>query len=96
MVQALLQQLNDEDPTVQWRAAEALGNLGIASEPVIQALLQQLDDENSIVQLLAAEAVGKLGKTNDLIQPIIQWIEHHQDSQAVGNMINALSTIVEG
>jgi hypothetical protein len=49
------------------------------------------------VRTTSTEALGDLGKTNDLIQPkIIQWIEQHQDSEYVGNGIDALWLIVEG
>jgi HEAT repeat protein len=97
VVQALLQRLEDENAAVRSSAANALGRLGNASESVAQALLPRLEDENGIVRSSAANALGELGKTNDSIQPqIIQWIEQHQDSENVGDGIDALGAIVEG
>jgi HEAT repeat protein len=66
-------------------------------QPKTKTFLLKTEDEDSTVRSRAASALGKLGKTNNSIQPIItQWIEQHQDSENVGNAIDALWTIVEG
>jgi len=52
---------------------------------------------DSFVRSDAAEALGSLGKKSNHILPmIIQWIQQHQDSEYVGNGIDALWYLVVG
>ncbi|UBF26961.1 hypothetical protein K9N68_02960 [Kovacikia minuta CCNUW1] len=81
----------------RYYAAKLLGELEITSEILIEELLTQLRDDNSTLQIEAAMAIGRLGKKVDwVISLLIQWIEQHQDSEFVGNGIDALWEIVEG
>jgi len=59
--EALLAALRDEHAGVRWRAAEALGQLGVASEAVVTALLATLRHEDAGVRSGAAEALRELG-----------------------------------
>lgn len=48
---------------VRFRAANALGLLGLSSLPVVNALTKALDDDHEIVRLNARDALGKLGRS---------------------------------
>lgn len=76
-------------------AASALGKLGNVSEIVITALLNRLQDENSRVHFWAAFALDELvKKSSDVLPALTQWISQHQDSDYVGNGIDALWDMV--
>jgi HEAT repeat protein len=61
-VSQLIEQLKDEDESVRWRAAEALGKMGAKSEGAISALKNALNnDPNKNVRMNAAEALGRIG-----------------------------------
>jgi HEAT repeat protein len=82
---------------LRWRAAEALGNLGEASEAVVTALVACLQDEDSVVRQSTAYALGNLGEKSDKILPqVVQWIEQHQDSEYIGYGIDGLWHLVVG
>jgi hypothetical protein len=56
-----------------------------------------LDGETSIARCGMPTALGRFGETERSLEPkIVQWIEHHQDSEHVGGGIDALWKIVEG
>jgi HEAT repeat protein len=75
-VQGLILALKSKDPTVQYDAAEALGNLGDARAvvPLITALK---NDELSGVRWKAAEALSKIGAP--AVDGLIEALQHHDD-----------------
>ncbi|MEH1809230.1 HEAT repeat domain-containing protein, partial [Nostoc sp.] len=76
-------------------AASALGKLGNASPQVVEALLGLLKDESQIVLNSAALALGNLGKnSSNVTATVTEWISQHQDSEYVGNGIDALWNLV--
>ncbi|MBN4001292.1 HEAT repeat domain-containing protein [Nostoc sp. LPT] len=95
VVEALLTLLKDESEIVRESAAEALGKLGNASPLVVEALLGLLNDESKGVRNSATEALGKLGKnSSNVTATVAEWISQHQDSEYVGNGIDALWNLV--
>lgn len=58
-IPSLIQDLKDEDNSVRWKAAEALGCMGDIS--AVFPLIRALKDENSSVRWKAAEALDKIG-----------------------------------
>jgi HEAT repeat protein len=97
VVKALLALLQDEDSKVRFRAASALSNLGNASEEVVRELLAGLQNEDSELHYRAASALGNLSKKSHIFATAVaQWIEQHQDSEYVGNGIDALWHLVAG
>jgi HEAT repeat protein len=75
-VQGLILALKNKDPTVQYDAAEALGDLGDnrAVEPLATALK---NDEFSGVRWKAAEALSKIGAP--AVEPLIRALSHDDD-----------------
>jgi len=75
-VQGLIFALKSKDPTVQYDAAEALGNLGDARAvvPLITALK---NDELSGVRWKAAEALSKIGAP--AVDGLIEALQHQDD-----------------
>ncbi len=59
--------MKDEDSEVRAIAAEALGKLGNASEPVLQGLLALLQDEDSWVREEAVKLLEKLRKISVIV-----------------------------
>jgi uncharacterized caspase-like protein len=59
MRDSLIGSIEDENPSVRRRAAEALGNIGL--EITLPALLQTLQDSDSDVRRSAVEALDKIG-----------------------------------
>lgn len=101
MVTAVLEMLKlkqaQMDSFVRYGAAEALGKLGNTSEIVITVLLELLKDPEPNVRPSAVRALVNLGKKSSNITPaVVQWIEHHQDSDYVGAGIDALWDLVVG
>jgi HEAT repeat protein len=91
VVNALLGLLNDENSSVRYLVAESLGHLSYASDEVVNALLGLLNDENSSVRYRAAESLGQLNSKSDMIKPaLVQWLEDHQNSENIGDAIDAL------
>ncbi len=58
--------LEDENAGVRWRAAEALGRLGVADARVVEALLAALEDEWAEVRDSAFEALWNLSEKQGL------------------------------
>lgn len=56
---SLIQDLKDEDSSVRWKAAEALGYMGDTG--AVFPLIRAMKDENSSVRWKAAEALDKIG-----------------------------------
>jgi HEAT repeat protein len=71
-LEPLIQALQDENSTVQIKAAEALGRIGDARaiEPLIQALKDNYWDVNK----KAAEALGRIGDAR-AVEPLIQALD---------------------
>jgi HEAT repeat protein len=61
--------LRDEDQTLRWRAAKALGDLGLKTPAVIDALCQALRDEDINVRLCAAYSLGQIGSEAKAAMP---------------------------
>ncbi|MBI1332325.1 MAG: hypothetical protein GC165_05550, partial [Armatimonadetes bacterium] len=73
VVDALIQRLGDENPTVRYVAAQSLGRLGSASASVVDALIQRLGDENPTVRYVAAQSLGRLGSASaSVVDALIQ------------------------
>ncbi|MBN3876899.1 HEAT repeat domain-containing protein [Nostoc sp. JL23] len=95
VIEALLGLLKDENKFVRDSATEALGKLGNASPQVMEALVGLLKDDNGSVRNSAAQALGKLGKnSSNVTVTVAEWISQHQDSEYVGNGIDALWNLV--
>jgi HEAT repeat protein len=98
VVQELLVMLKDETSNVRFSSAEVLANWGKAPESVLQELLAKNNGKNSNMKFeRVAGALSNLSKKTDGVASLLtQWIEKHQDSEIVGNGIDALWKIVEG
>ncbi|MBD2060262.1 HEAT repeat domain-containing protein [Oculatella sp. FACHB-28] len=101
VVQGLLSLLQAPDFMVRSSAAEALGKLGKDSEAVVQGLLGLLQDPDFMVRYRAASALGELGKktavgvpAEHIVFAVAEWIEQHQDSEYVGDGVDALWGLV--
>ena len=60
-VPALIATLKDENSTVRWRVADALGLIGRQTKTTVPTLIAALKDENSDVRGSAASALGRIG-----------------------------------
>ncbi len=60
-VDALINALGDDDPSVRMHAAEALAQIGEDAEPAVPALANATADEESQVALAAVMALGAVG-----------------------------------
>jgi hypothetical protein len=95
VIKILIARLADEDSRVRENAADALGKLGNASVQVVDALLERFADEDSLVRRYAASALGNLGKnSSNIVTAVTEWISQHQNSEYVGNGIDALWELV--
>jgi len=90
--------LQDEEPDVRSRAANALGHLGQASSEVVSGLLSLLQDEEPDVRSRAANALGQLGQaSSDMVVPIlIEWLNQQTDAKGVKDVVNVLWRLVTG
>jgi HEAT repeat protein len=73
----LLHALQDEDSSVRYSAARALGRLGDAS--AVPALLQTLQDEQWIVRYFTAQTLGQLGDAS-AVPALIQVMQDEQSN----------------
>ncbi|MEO1067978.1 MAG: HEAT repeat domain-containing protein [Cyanobacteria bacterium J06638_6] len=95
MLNALVNRLDDDDSTVRSLTADALGKLGQGNEAVLNALMERLADNEWNVRSRAADALSQLGKQTASVAPqLAAWLEHHQQSDDVGNVVDALWRIV--
>lgn len=96
VVSVLLADLRYEDSAmVREYAAITLGELGNGSPQVVEPLLIRLGDEDSTVAKNAANSLAELGKNcSDITSTVIEWISQHQDTEYVGNGIDALWMLV--
>ncbi len=76
-VSRLAQALNHKDSDVQYRAAEALGQ--ISTEQAVAALIQALNHEDFFVRESAARALGKVG-SEQAVAAQIQALNHKASS----------------
>ncbi|MEG4493040.1 HEAT repeat domain-containing protein [Microcoleus sp. D3_18_C4] len=101
-ISSLLLRIEDANENVRRQAAQALGELGNASETVISALLLRLQDKNSGVRLLAARALGKFGNASEsAISALLLRLEDGDNSvhrlraaEALGNLGNASESVI--
>ncbi|MGD1809024.1 HEAT repeat domain-containing protein [Dapis sp. BLCC M126] len=98
----IVKYLKDDDSSLRYSAAEALGNLGNDSEPVVQALLPLLHDEDSIVRESAVRALGNLGNASEPVVQALLPLLHDEDSdmrqsaaEALGNLGNDSKPVVQ-
>jgi HEAT repeat protein len=110
VLQRLLLLLQDDSPMVRFRAAEALSKFKQESGLVVQSLLNLLKAQGGVmyceadivigtiaVSYIAAEKLAELGKSSgEVAASVAQWISQHQDSEYVGNGIDALWDMVVG
>jgi len=77
-VPALIQLLEDKDQewTVRYRAAQALGEIGEGAKDVVPALIQALQDQDDRVRALAAETLERIGTPEAL-----KAVEEYQSQQ---------------
>jgi HEAT repeat protein len=89
VVPGLLRALEDENDSVRWNAAQALGNLH--SPEAISGLLTALEDENVIVRKSAASALGNL-HSPEAISGLLQALKDKDSfvrwsaAEALGNV----------
>jgi HEAT repeat protein len=63
VVPAVLHGLRDQDPTVRYQCARAIGELGAyAPEEAVDGLLKALNDPHPPVRRYAAESLGRVGR----------------------------------
>jgi HEAT repeat protein len=85
----LVQLLKDGSPDVRYRAALALGRIGISAAPAIPDLSTMLaKDPNYLVRQVAAEALGQIGKEAApalpaLLQATNDWNDHVRDAALI-------------
>ena len=80
---------------MRYSAALALGNIGKSEPKVIEALLALLQNNDSIMRYSAALALGNIGKNEpEVVTLITNWIEQHQNTEYVGNVIDILWSLV--
>jgi HEAT repeat protein len=60
-VAALVTLLKDRHPVVRYRAAGALGIMGVDAAPAVDDLVETLNDPNSDVRYAAVMALGEIG-----------------------------------
>ena len=75
-IDPLLARLDDEDGSVRYSAAQALGEIGDAR--AVESLLARLEDEDWIMRYLAARALGQLGDAW-AVEPLLARLEDRQD-----------------
>ena len=91
ILEPILARLEDKNFSVRVGAAIGLGNSGNGAPQIVEPLLTRLGDEYSSVRKSAADALANLGKTcSDIAPAVIEWISQHQDTEYVGNGIDAL------
>jgi len=57
----LIEKLSDESPSVRFRAAYAIGNIGMNSKPAVEKLSVLLNDESGAVRIVSARALCFMG-----------------------------------
>jgi HEAT repeat protein len=83
---ALVQLLKDRSADVRYRAALALGRIGVAARPAVAELSTMLaQDKNYLVRQVTAEALGQIGKEATaalpaLLQATSDWNDHVRDA----------------
>ena len=91
VIKALLNSLKDEHEYVRRNATWALVNSGVNNEQVIKALFNSLKDEHEYVRDGAARALGEIGKNDkEITAVVIKWLKQRQDSEYIGDGIDAL------
>jgi hypothetical protein len=101
--ETLVAALQEADPAVRRRAAEALGRVGPPADAVVIALVERLGDSDELVRGSAAEALGGMGLAAQPAVPAL--IEALQDREefvrrlaagALGNIGPAAREAVPG
>lgn len=80
-VPTLIRLLDVDEPSVRWRAAEALGQTGRAGRTAIDPLTQHLEDDSSEVRIRAAEALWKLTRDGSQAAPCAALLLGNDDRQ---------------
>ena len=72
--------MSDENDSIRYRAAEALGNIGRVSDEIVPSLLSALDDDAAYVRAHAALALGKMGSDDEIIEALIKALDDENKS----------------
>lgn len=78
-VDKLIKNLKDEDWSVRWSAAMALGKLKLKNARAVEPLIVALKDENELVRGSAAEALGEL-KNARAVGPLIATLKDEKEA----------------
>jgi len=91
----LLAQLRDKDTLVRWRAAVALGEIGVeAGVEATPSLVETLDDTDANVRSAAAMALGKLGSgAAAAVRPLAAALADEEDTIFRAHAARALGRI---
>jgi len=89
----LVKALDDDDRSVRSRAAEALGNLGAASEGVIDALIKALGEDDTGIRSSAADALGKLGTASEDVVNALTKALTDKDRYIASSVVEALDNL---
>jgi hypothetical protein len=90
---ALMELLKDEDPTVRFRAALSLGDVGGDGAVIVPALVKCLKDKERTVRGDAVAALGKLGKAAQVAFPALTECLHDPDETVRREAAFALSRL---
>ena len=71
-VTSLISALQDDNATVRWKAAEALGEIG--DKRAVEPLISALQDDNATVREDAAWALGEIGDKR-AVEPLISALQ---------------------
>jgi HEAT repeat protein len=73
----LVETLTNQQATLRYLVAWAIGNMGVQARPAIPALLSCLNDKDVAVRECAAEALGKVHLDAELVVPALANCLHH-------------------
>jgi len=71
IIDTLCECMNDDDDIVRWRAAAALGDMGVGSPKSIKTLLDSFNDPDIRVRRNAIKSIGFIGDKEALVPLII-------------------------
>lgn len=73
---ALIEAMNDKDPSIRSNAIRSIGDIDMDSEESIQCFIKALEDESTIIQGDALEILAKLGaKASSALPKVIKLLE---------------------
>jgi HEAT repeat protein len=92
-VPVLVPILADEDTTVRWAAARALGNYG---SHAVSDLIAVLGDDDPVLRAGAAEALGQIGPAASAARPSLETARADQDANVSRAATAALDKVAPG